>query len=402
MKKRIMYLLMAGVMTITASGCGCSASDSVSGNTVSGELVPETVEYEYDLPENYGPYSEGAKWGENVEGSAVYLDGTTAVVTIAVTADGEEFAESDLAALKDKTKTAIDFITESAASYGKTADFKFDEEDLNFEYTYTGADIEYFEQEDYDGIVEELKEGSINVDQIRDKYKADGIAYLFLINGQGDAFASPHLYEDGADYFNECAGIFKDAYNDDFDIEPTGPNVIAYELLRLFGAVELRETNADYGYTAALVNAVREKYLDDVMVVYFENDGTIEPDKITKKITDITAYCLGLTDSFEELDANPAFKKDYVAAFVDNYMKNTNNNENTEDYDWEDAWEREEEEDFDSDDEEFEYEVYDEDEDEDDEESEDEDEDDGIIVSQEDDAETEVPAQPEVPVPDAQ
>jgi hypothetical protein len=96
--------------------------------------------------------------------------------------------------------------------------------------------------------------------------------------------------------------------------------------------VELDYPDATYGYTASLMSSVLDMYNNDIMLGYYQEDGSIAPDEVTKEITDITAYCIGLVDDFEELSANPEFKREYKCTLEDNYFENTNNGEDTSAY----------------------------------------------------------------------
>ena len=92
--------------------------------------------------------------------------------------------------------------------------------------------------------------------------------------------------------------------------------------------------DATSGYTTALMEIVNENYNNDIMLGVFEDDGSIDPTKATKEITEITAYCVGLVDSFDELDKNPTFKKEYKCSFVDNYNNNTKDGADTAAYEY--------------------------------------------------------------------
>lgn len=349
-KKLISTLCTLMVCSTLFTGCGKKdVETNEEVETLSDESVSEDDEeedyYEYEEPEftgEYGSYQDGAEWGNNFEGSAVYLEGKTAVVTIAVSTSEEPFTEQQLKSEKEKAKTALDFLTKSAKEYKKTAEFFFDEEDLNYTYQYEGDSVSEFESDDYAGILDELIRDQINTTKIREKYQADGIAYLFILNGQGDSFAAPHFKEDDIYFTSEGAYVFTKGYNEDYEEIENGPAMYAYQLLRLFGAVELAEPDATYGYTTQLCNIVRDQYADDIMFSMLD-DSKMNTKKITKKIMDITAYSLGLTDAFKELKDNQVFTKDNVASFVDNYMKNTNDNEDTSAYDWDEAWDEEDE-----------------------------------------------------------
>jgi len=321
--ERLMLLLIIAAMLTGLTAC-----------SFPGREDDEDEDEEFDT--EYGAFSDGAEWGNNYEGSAVYLNGKTAVVTITVTPEGTEFAEADIKSMKDNAKIALDFIEKQVAEYGGKCSFAFDEPGLNASYEYSDGDIIDFESDDYDGVLEEVIEEQLDTKKIRKKYKADGIAYLVLLNGTGDSFASAHWQEDEDFFQNEGAFVFLNSYSEYYEETPTGPNVYLYNLLQLFGAVMLEYPDATYGYTTALYEAVEENYNNDIMYSYYDDEGEIPQGEVTKEITDITAYSLGLINDFTELKANPSFVKKYKAAFTDDYMVNTKDGEDTSLYDYDD------------------------------------------------------------------
>ncbi len=344
MKKRVFLIFLALVlaMSVTMTGCKKKGSkkkdhkkteesqDGEEGDEEEEEEDEEFYEEDVEYTADYGPLSGGAQWGYNCEGSAVYTEGTTAVVTVAIDSEDEPFDKKDLELMKKNAGKALDFISKTAGEYGKKTEFVFDKDDLNFTYTYDDV-VEDLEYEDYDL---ELKKAIKDLDKqaILDKYNAQGIAYLVLLNAAGDPFNQTHMYEDEEELFNEAAFVFRDSYDEEYEEVTSGPDVYLYELLHLFGAVELDYPDATYGYTASLMSSVLDMYNNDIMLGYYQDDGSIAPDEVTKEITDITAYCIGLVDDFEELSANPEFKREYKCTLEDNYFENTNNGEDTSAY----------------------------------------------------------------------
>lgn len=328
MKKRLerfLALLLTAAMLMSLTACAFRGDDD-----------DDDDDDEYEFTTEYGAYSDGAEWGNNYEGSAVYLNGKTAVVTVTVTPEGEKFAEEDIKSMKANAKTALDFIEKQVAEYGGKCSFVFDENDLNASYEYSDGDIVDFEADDYDGVLEEVIDEQLDTAKIRKKYKVDGIAYLVLLNGTGDAFASAHWQEDEEFFQNEGAYIFLNSYTEEYDETATGPNVYVYTLLQLFGAVVLDYPDATYGYTTDLYEAVDENYNNDIMYSYYDDEGNIPQGEVTKEITDITAYTLGLINDFTELKENPSFVKKYKASYTDDYMENTKDGEDTSLYDYDD------------------------------------------------------------------
>lgn len=373
MKKHIIIGIAAGVALLAAmigiiTFVGKKKADSGAAATVQageekgveGDISPldydEDMEMDREYSTEYGSILTGSEWGNNWEGSATFLKNTNVIVTIAVDTMDQPFVKSDLEAMRQRGQAAVDFIVDQGKQYGADVKLIYNKDDINFSYQYDGDDISGFEFEDYDYIMEQLCRNTIDTEKIRKNYKAEGIAFLFLLNGTGDNFASTHLMEDDTAYFYEGAFVFLRGYDYYGDEIECGPAAYAHQLLRLFGAVELEIPDASNGYTTALCNVVHEKYLDDIMYTSLDKTGQMALDRIDKVISPITAYAVDFTESFEELSANPSFTKTYIASFTDMYMENTKDNSDTSAYEWNPDWDEDEyyselvEESFDDDD----------------------------------------------------
>ena len=73
----------------------------------------------------------------------------------------------------------------------------------------------------------------------------------------------------------------------------------------MFGAPDLYEGSSDPYVDEALVSYVADTYPGDIMLSTYEDDGSSRFDAITKEISPLTAYCLGLADTCPELAQFP-------------------------------------------------------------------------------------------------
>ena len=102
---------------------------------------------------------------------------------------------------------------------------------------------------------------------------------------------------------NTAACTKTDAYTDG---EAESPATYAHEILHLFGAPDLYEGSSDPYVDEALVSYVADTYPGDIMLSTY--DGPTDQsrfDAITKEISPLTAYCLGLADTCPELARFP-------------------------------------------------------------------------------------------------
>ena len=134
-------------------------------------------------------------------------------------------------------------------------------------------------------------------------YGARHIAFLFFLPISGTSFTMAHYADDGDSFYYEYSCLYKtDAYTDG---EAESPATYAHEILHLFGAPDLYEGSSDPYVDEALVSYVADTYPGDIMLSTYEDDGSSRFDAITKEISPLTAYCLGLTDTCPELAQFP-------------------------------------------------------------------------------------------------
>ena len=123
------------------------------------------------------------------------------------------------------------------------------------------------------------------------------------IRDTGTSFTMAHYADDGDSFYYEYSCLYKtDAYTDG---EAESPATYAHEILHLFGAPDLYEGSSDPYVDEALVSYVADTYPGDIMLSTYEDDGSSRFDAITKEISPLTAYCLGLTDTCPELAQFP-------------------------------------------------------------------------------------------------
>ena len=151
--KKVMIGIGAAVLAVAVAVCAAAGirSRRVKGlkdtEVSSSEAPEETSEVSSDGTEasltpiltdevTAGAYSDGAEYGTNLEGSAIYPEGTTVIVTIQASVSDDRWGAGDLVKAKKKLSTALDFISSEAKNkYGKTVKFVNGKDDLVFDYT---------------------------------------------------------------------------------------------------------------------------------------------------------------------------------------------------------------------------------------------------------------------------
>lgn len=149
---------------------------------------------------------------------------------------------------------------------------------------------------------------TLDTDALHEQYGTDRVGFLIFLPLSGTSFTMVHYADDGESFYCEYSCLYRsDAYSD--TTEPESPATYAHEILHLFGAPDLYEGSSDFIADDALTAYMLENYPDDIMVSTYEDDGSNRYDAITKTISPLTAYCLGLADTCAELDQFPQLEQ---------------------------------------------------------------------------------------------
>ena len=113
----------------------------------------------------------------------------------------------------------------------------------------------------------------------------------------------------GEYYLTEFSCLYLyDVYEDPGTFE--GPAVYAHEILHLFGASDLYEDSSDVYVTPELTGYVARQWPDAIMYYTYNDDNSISYDHIEKTICPLTAYRLGLCDTFPGIERFPGAAAD--------------------------------------------------------------------------------------------
>lgn len=303
-----MYKKIAALVLAAALLCSCTARVSVQ--RIPAELPRAEAPSATPTPEPTPAFTEE----QQRYGSAALLTDPTVLVNVFLNdaAHGCTWDAEDRAAAVQRTAMAVDWINAQAADYGAApqliCDRSGDGSDaaLTRSYLLQSAIRGGENSEESTAFLEEMDTlcESLAADRRLAVYGARQIAFLFYLPISGTSFTMAHYADDGASFYYEYSCLYKtDAYTDG---EPESPATFAHEILHLFGAPDFYEGSSDPYVDAALTAYVEETYPDDIMLSTYEADGTSRFDAISKTMSPLTAYCLGLAESCPELEQFPA------------------------------------------------------------------------------------------------
>ena len=264
--------------------------------------------------------------GYNDLGSAKFLDGKTAWVSI-FASDGSgswDFTKQSDCDLRDEMLSyypvAAEWIAGEGKKYGFSPEFVFAQSpDDSLLYYEAKFDMELLDSKEYkqiNGVASDewfFVDENIDSGAIREKYGCDNVVYAIFLN-------TP------ADYYNTAMAMAmfrkKLAYPYEMLWLPANsccPAVVAHETLHTFGATDLYTFDGygiSYGQPFGFDIFCTENYPTDIMLSTADAEtGEKLKDRITREITDITAYYIGWVN-------DPPFDVDGLEMIHSHFEKN--------------------------------------------------------------------------------
>ncbi len=236
-------------------------------------------------------------------GSACLITEKNLLISIYAQDDYMAWSKTERSEQKDILDEASEYISSQAERYGKSSGLILNDAALNYEFIYDGSaedDPSGFEEAVYEYIA------SLDTDALMEQYGADGVCYAVFINDSGSSYARPYYYNKSDSRFDEVSFI----YRDDEDDSPLPPQMIAKQILRLFGASDLSVAAPHEGISDEISEYFTDSDPDNLM------SQTIIDDNDRHGICDFTAYQLGLTDKIPaEVLENEELIRAYPGAF---------------------------------------------------------------------------------------
>jgi hypothetical protein len=238
-------------------------------------------------------------------GSAGELEGKTLVISVFANDINYVWdldSETDQTSIKNIDSylgIATDFLSETAAEYGKKATFTYDFiKDKKLCY-YADFDIDAAQPDSWDAetAMNEFIDENIDSDALRKKYKANNIIYFMFLNTDenSEGYACTRNWYEGMEYPYEIVFM----YNVDSGYVNC-PAVYAHEMLHTFGVPDLYYEDTEYGISQDFLDYIAENIPNDIM--YYCSDpetGEYVYDRIPSVVSEVDAYYAGLTDSCE-------------------------------------------------------------------------------------------------------
>ena len=312
-----MYRKLAALVLAAALLCSCSARVTVQ--RYPAELPRAESPAATPTPEPVPTFTEEQK----SYGSAALLTDATVLVNVFLNdaAHGQTWDAESRAAAVQRTQLAVDWITEQAAGYEAAVNLICDrsadgsDSTLTRSYLVQSAMQGGENSEESSAFLDEMDTlcASLAADSRLAAYGARHIAFLFFLPISGTSFTMAHYADDGDSFYYEYSCLYKtDAYTDG---EAESPATYAHEILHLFGAADLYVGSRDTFVTQPLAQYVLNTWPDAIMYYTYNSDNGISYDHIEKTLCPLTAYRLGLVDSFPGSEQFPAATQDPPGVF---------------------------------------------------------------------------------------
>lgn len=249
-------------------------------------------------------------------GSASYLNGSTVFVSFFIEDPHSSWSDEERALVMSKLDIATDYLISAGASYGKTVSLTYDiydHPDLAYTVSYPKniRDNDDSARDLLDYMVDYIAE-TIPTADLLNKYQATSIGYLCFLNKDGVSYTFPYYDDDSDCYLYETCFLYLKC---DDEYEP--PAVYAHEILHLFGARDLYETNETDGISKEFVQYIETNYPNEIMLTTYDENWNNVQDHVTNDLTDITAYFIGWLDTIPELSTYPSIETEYPACFTE-------------------------------------------------------------------------------------
>lgn len=299
--------LLISISTFSLIVVGIGSIAIMSNNGVNAEVdggtdISSSIENSNIEKNNYNNDGEYHSFYDGKFGSCGKLEGNTVIVSIIADDEfnkweyGTDFIEYGENEILNDLNSSTAFMIQKAEEYGKNVTFIYDwtnNEDLLYNANFNCEIFDdHNEYTDYSAyyIEKQWIMDNIDIDNIKNKYKADNIAFIFYFNPGRNNICRP------------CA--FTHFSSDDIDVELINmytrwnqysipvPFTYVHEMFHLYGAPDLYHSNE-------FIPEEYVEYCDKIQKNDIMYNGLPTRD-IPECVTELDAYYIGLTDSSSE------------------------------------------------------------------------------------------------------
>lgn len=255
---------------------------------------------------------------QEVYGSCGLLAWPSVLYSIYLQDTESRWTQEAMAQTRESLAVAVSWIAEQAQSYNASPKISYDNGE-NGLYTVVDCTSTLTEQTTGDSAFYDYVDtltAAVDTEAIQSAFGTASIGYLIFLPVEGSAYSILHYIEDGSSYLNEFSCLYLyDPYSAPGTYD--SPAVYAHEILHLFGAADLYADSTDAFVTQPLAQYVVNTWPDAIMYDTYNSDGSICYDRIEKSICPLTAYRLGLTDTFPGIEQFPDAAADPPGTFSD-------------------------------------------------------------------------------------
>ena len=272
-------------------------------------------------PNNYEsvtPFMDVEPGGYRAQGSALELRGDAILIGVFVDTPKDPWKEKDLAHVSRNMDIACAWLEEQAKEHDVDLDIHYGEPNTTYHIRSDALSKDSTDTEAVFAFNKEVAHFLYNLDTkaIREKYGTDNVGFLLFLHEDYGAYTWPYVPTGaGLDryYYNEFCCLF--LYDGIGVRSYENPATYAHEILHLYGASDLYETNDKEGITQDLMQYVQTEYPHEIMYYTYEDDDTSNYDEITKMMSPFTLYFIGWDDGEEILKDWPKIKRKTPGAF---------------------------------------------------------------------------------------
>jgi hypothetical protein len=284
-----LWLYRGGVSQLPSQGSGGAALPDTPQSDPSGTEPPQSG----SSAEKTGAYGSVGLLAFPSVLVSVYLDEK----------DGAHAWDEDgIAQSRQNLAQAVAWIGQQCETYHAAPDIRYDDgtaDDLFYHMDYDGTFAKEQNPDDDDGFSDAIVSfcEQIDTDAFEQKYGTSSIGFLIFIPRDGTSATMVHdLSMDDPYYEYSCLYRW-----DSYDGTQTTAALYAHEILHLYGAPDLYEGSVDPFVTPELTEYVSEQWPNAIMLTI----DTLNPQTIPQQICPLTAYRLGLCNTFAGIEQFP-------------------------------------------------------------------------------------------------
>ena len=253
-------------------------------------------------------------WMNPATGSAIYPESGTVLISVYLDT-GLDWTDQDVARTKQYLQTAVEGLNQKGQDYQSSMNVVYDSRQDSRLAVHLSLDIPDVEEDlrQTNRALDAALADLVDYRALMEEYQTDSVAFLVFLNDSGISYTVPYYQGDSAEWYLEKSYLYLYDLGGRRNYEV--PATYAHEMLHLFGAWDLYETNSSDGVTQQVVDYIQEEYPTELMRTTYNIWGGYTYDSVPQVISPCTAYAIGWIEDCPELKQFPSLVRQERCSF---------------------------------------------------------------------------------------